>query len=188
MRSPITRCSVGCNFGTPVMVSVEVPPPICAPIWLSICTGRRHRLASGVVDRRHTLGDHRRHQDVLRRPDRGNSSWISAPGDAREATTQPCSIVHSAPSCRRPDWCMSSGLDPIASPPGRRDSCVYTGRRAGLGRTPTPELADGGKVRLVLRLIGRGDPDHRSVQFDVGAQSPKNPRPSAARPGCRGSW
>src|SRR6201999_4209922 len=28
-------------------------------------------------------------------------------------------MLHWAPSCRRPAWCMSSGRDPIASPPGR---------------------------------------------------------------------
>ena len=33
IRSPITRCSVGCSLGTPVIVSVEVPAPsIWAPI------------------------------------------------------------------------------------------------------------------------------------------------------------
>ena len=37
MRSPITRCSVGCSRATPVIVIVGDPAPsICAPIWLSI--------------------------------------------------------------------------------------------------------------------------------------------------------
>ena len=37
MRSPITRCSVGCSRGTPVMVIVGEPAPsTCAPIWFNI--------------------------------------------------------------------------------------------------------------------------------------------------------
>ncbi|COW31015.1 Uncharacterised protein [Mycobacterium tuberculosis] len=37
IRSPITRCSVGCSRGTPVMVIVGEPAPsTCAPIWFNI--------------------------------------------------------------------------------------------------------------------------------------------------------
>ena len=52
-------------------------------------------------------------------PTDGNSSWISAPrNDSASATTHPCSMLQRAPNWRRPDWCISSGREPIASPPG----------------------------------------------------------------------
>src|SRR5262245_50140845 len=52
-------------------------------------------------------------------PTLGKSSQIWAPcRPSASATTQPCSISLWAPSWRRPFWCMSSGREPIASPPG----------------------------------------------------------------------
>ena len=53
-------------------------------------------------------------------PTDGKSSEISAPWSAStSATTQPCSMRVTAPIFSRPDWCMSSGRLPMASPPGR---------------------------------------------------------------------
>ena len=52
-------------------------------------------------------------------PTLGKSSQICAPRSSSAcATTRPCSISVVAPSLRSPAWCMSSGREPIASPPG----------------------------------------------------------------------
>src|SRR5438270_4738926 len=52
-------------------------------------------------------------------PTEGNSSWISAPcRESACATTQPCSMLQTAPSWRKPAWCMCNGRDPMASPTG----------------------------------------------------------------------
>ena len=52
-------------------------------------------------------------------PTEGKSSLISAPCRfSASATTAPCWMRVVAPIFSRPDWCISSGREPIASPPG----------------------------------------------------------------------
>ena len=56
-------------------------------------------------------------------PTLGKSSPIEAPCRLlARPTTLPCSMFIVAPIARRPDWCMSSGREPIASPPGNATS------------------------------------------------------------------
>ena len=121
IRSPITRCAVGCRLVTPCTVSVELPTPsILAPICCSIVhrstiSGSRAALSITVVPSASTAA--MRMFSVA--PTLGKSSQICAPcRSPASATTRPCSISVVAPSLRSPAWCMSSGREPIASPPG----------------------------------------------------------------------
>ena len=176
IRSPITRCSVGCSRGTPVIVSVGVPAPsIWAPIWLSIVAQVDDlRLARRVVDRGDALGEDRGHQDVLGGTHRRELQLDlrAAQLSRRSATTQPCSMLQSAPSCRRPDWCMSSGRDPIASPPGsatrarlhRPTSGPSTHTDARNWRTAAKSASYLGSSGEVIRTTS-------TVEFDVGAET-----------------
>ncbi len=121
IRSPITRWSVGWSAVTPCTVSVEDPiPSIFAPIWVSIAarstiSGSRAALSITVGPSASTAA--MRMFSVA--PTLGKSSQIWAPrSTSARATTRPCSISVVAPSLRRPAWCMSSGREPMASPPG----------------------------------------------------------------------
>src|SRR5699024_6018446 len=70
-------------------------------------------------------------------PTLGKSSQIWEPFNrSASATTQPCSIVLLAPSCRRPFWCMSNGREPIASPPGNATTACFSLPTSG-PNTPT---------------------------------------------------
>jgi hypothetical protein len=53
-----------------------------------------------------------------------------------EPTTLPCSMFIVAPIARSPDWCMSSGREPMASPPGRA-TCARRQRPINGPRTQT---------------------------------------------------
>ena len=53
-------------------------------------------------------------------PTEGKSSQIEVPvSRGAVATRKPCSLTMVAPSRSRPEMCMSSPREPIASPPGR---------------------------------------------------------------------
>ncbi len=138
MRSPITRCSVGCSRSTPRMVNVEDPAPdTCAPILFSIAqrsamSGSRAALSMTVSPSARTAA--MRMFSVA--PTDGKASRMVAPCNfSAVATTQPCSISLWAPSRRRPDWCMSSGREPMASPPGS----ATTARRHRATRGPSTQ-------------------------------------------------
>ena len=112
---------MGCRLGTPCTTSVELPTPsILAPICCSIVhrstiSGSRAALSIIVVPSASTAAI--RMFSVA--PTLGKSSQICAPRSSSAcATTRPCSISMVAPSLRSPAWCMSSGREPIASPPG----------------------------------------------------------------------
>ena len=92
-------------MSTPVIVRVDEPAPeTWAPIWLSMShrsttSGSRAALWIVVTPSARTAAI--RMFSVA--PTDGNSSWISAPcSESASATTHPCSMLQSAPSCRRP--------------------------------------------------------------------------------------
>ena len=103
------------------MVITGLPAPvIIAPIWPSISarseiSGSRAALSITVMPLASTAAI--RMFSVA--PTLGKSRLICAPrSSVASPTTDPCSISIRAPSARSPLWCMSSGREPIASPPG----------------------------------------------------------------------
>ncbi len=163
-RSPTVRWVVGCSASTPSMVMVAVPTPsIRAPIWASNCarsmiSGSRAALSMIVVPSASTAAI--RMFSVA--PTLGKSSPIEAPCSLlARPTTLPCSMFIVAPIARRPDWCMSSGREPMASPAGQRHlgPAAATHQRAQhADRRPQP--ADGREVGVVGQLGRCGDGHH----------------------------
>ena len=134
--------------------------------------------ASGVVDSGHTFGDDRCHEDVLGRSDRGELQLYLRPaqmlGGSNDATVLDGTFRPELTQTRlvhierpRPDRVAAGQRDAgaLASPDKRAEHAYRCA-----------ELADSGEVGLVFRLVGRRDPHHRAVEFDVGAQSPKHLR------------
>ena len=178
MRSPITRCSVGCSRSTPVMVIVDDPAPRDLGAHLV-----EHRaqiddvgFARGVVDGGHALGEHRGHQDVLGRAHRRElqldlrAAQMIGFGDhaavldvAARAQLAQARLMH----VQRPrsDRVTAGKRDfgPLAPPDQRAE---HTHRRA--------ELPNRGEVGVVLGLVGRGDPhdvDRRARRWRPGPRS-----------------
>ncbi len=107
--------------GTPSTVIVDVPAPsIWAPIAVSIAqmsaiSGSRAALSMTVVPWARTAAMTR----FSVAPTEGKSNQMLVPRRrGAAATRKPCSLCMVAPSRSRPEMCMSSPREPIASPPG----------------------------------------------------------------------
>ena len=80
-----------------------------------------------------------------------------------------------APIARRPDWCMSSGRLPMASPPGS----ATVGLPASPHQRPEhahrrPQPADGREVGAQRQLGRRGDAHRSAVEVDTSQPSPRS--------------
>ena len=76
-------------------------------------------LAGGVVDAGRPLGEHRRGEQVLGRPDAREVEVMSAPcSRSANASRYPWLNLNVAPIASRPATCMSIGREPKSSPPG----------------------------------------------------------------------
>jgi hypothetical protein len=122
MRSGTAVYVTGDSDSTPSTVTVELPAPeIRAPIAVSIeqmstISGSRAALSITVVPDARTAAMTR----FSVAPTEGKSSQIDVPvSRGAVATRKPCSLTMVAPSRSRPEMCMSSPRDPMASPPGR---------------------------------------------------------------------
>ena len=142
IRSPITRCAVGCRLVTPCTVSVERADAVDLGAHLL-----QHRaqvddlgFARGVVDHGRALGEHGGHEDVLGGPDarevepdlrpaqvdrlRHHAAVLDLGGRTELAQTRPgaCPAAGSRSRRRRAAGRPRAG----------------TARSAGRARTPTP--------------------------------------------------
>ena len=90
----------GMQTGTRVMVTGGASPLTLAPIWLGRRYRRRPVRAPIVVT---CLSHDRRHQDVLRRADRGELR-VESPLHEMLGRDDDAAVLdeHRAPSCRRP--------------------------------------------------------------------------------------
>ena len=189
MRSPITRCSVGCSLSTPVIVKVGCRRPRSGTHLVE-----HHAqiddvgFAGSVVNGGDALGDNGSHQDVLGGAHRRKLQlYVGSPQVLRRGDHTAVFDGALGPNWRNPDWCMSSGREPIASPRQCHSGAFAAADQRAEHTHRRPELANRGKIGLVLGLV------REVIRTTVPSSStlaprPAAPRPSTARRGCPGYW
>ena len=160
----MTSCSVGLSRSTPWMVTSEVPSPsILAPMDFNIShrstiSGSRAALWRTVVPSAKTAAV----KMFSVAPTEGKSKRMVEPRSSEaSATTAPCSMRVVAPSFSKPVWCISSGREPMASPPGsatlacpqREVSGPRTHTDALNWRTASKSAFDCGFAGVVMRTV-----------------------------------
>ena len=161
-----------------VIVAVPAPSiraPICTSNWArSMISGSRAALSITVVPRASTAA--MRMFSVA--PTLGKSRPITAPrSSVAEPTTLPCSMLIDAPIARSPDWCMSSGREPIASPPGRATwACRHRPISGPSTHTDARNRPTAGKSAWNDRSAGVVMTTVSASRVDLGAQAAQHVR------------
>ena len=122
MRSGITECSTALRPRTPSITIVDVPAPSTFPP-IRLRNEARSAISGSLAAFSIVVSPSARTAAIIMfsvAPTLGNSKTMRLPVNLLHlAAIYPCSVSNSAPNISKPLRCISIGLGPKSSPPGR---------------------------------------------------------------------